>query len=567
MKRPLAPRGSPPPSSSPPTRSAAIGLVLAASLALAARVNDARPTPVAARPHPASAPAPAASGVAEPLSGPYCSGEYADDLAALSARAREFEQAQPQYTYCIRTSAVYECPYYATDGSLRRTRTRVVAHGTGFGLRRDGNDTLVVTNEHVADWPAVTDAEHPVDGVPAGCRRISDQLRIVDDEADAYERDDIPLSRAVADAGLDVAVLRARAALPVVPWRLGRSAGLRERNAVAVRGFPLGVLRTTTGGKVTSAYEHDDERDWDHDDFVVDALLSPGNSGSPVFAVSCRTGEFELVGVYHAAYLPGSALNVVVSVDQLRPLLDTLKRPPPRPRDTGAVALDGAARERLAASLHAWAEPFYPFGPLTAAVRVLPDGALLFQLMGKDFPVRTQPVMVVEDEPADGGDFGSPGRLWVGDGRGLRPVDRAALDADAQGQLARVLDALRRDALLSLALDERAAAGVNTRARFDEVSRLERGVARLASARADLAQTALDLVERAAPADAERTVTLAEIVAPPPAAPRDENRPDVPEDPSLPVAAGGAPGSAAAAPPLAASTQPIPAPPQSSAAR
>jgi S1-C subfamily serine protease len=467
--------------------------------------------------------------------GPYCSGEYADDLAALPARAREFEQAQPHYTYCIRTTAVYECPYYASDGTLKRTRTKVVAHGTGFGLRRDGNDTLVVTNEHVSDWPAVTDAEHPVEGVAAGCKRLSDTLRIVDDESDAYERDDVTLGRVVADPQLDVSVLRARAALPVVPWRVGRSAALRERNAVTVRGFPLGVLRTTTAGKVTSAYEHDDERDWDHEDFVVDALLSPGNSGSPVFAVSCRTGEFELVGVYHAAYLPGSALNVVVSVDQLRPLFDTLRRGAPRPREPAVSALDTLARERLAGPLRAGAEPFFPFGPLTAAVRARGDGALLFQVMGKEFPVRTQPVLVIEDLPA-AGDFGRPGRLWAGNGRGLRAVDRAAVDADGQAQLARILDALRRDALLSRALDEHATAGVPTRERFDEVARLERGVARLATVRGDLAQAALDVVERVAPGDGDGTVTLADILAPPlPAAPVAEER--FPED--APPAEGG----------------------------
>ncbi|BDG06300.1 S1 family peptidase [Anaeromyxobacter oryzae] len=527
----------------------ALAACAALSAALGARADDPRSTPAAA-----------AGPEAPPPAGPFCSGEYADDLAALAPRAREFEQAQPPYTYCIRTSAVYECPYYASDGSLRRTRTRVVAHGTGFGYRRDGGDTLVVTNEHVAEWPAVTDADHPVEGVPAGCRRLSDQLRIVDDEADAYERDDVPLARVVADPALDVAVLRAKTALPVMPWRIGRSAALRERNAVAVRGFPLGVLRATTGGKVTSAYEHDDEREWDHDDFVVDALLSPGNSGSPVFAVSCRTGEFELVGIYHAAYLPGSALNVVVSVDQLRPLLDTLKRPPPRPREPGAVVLDAAARERLAASLHAWAEPFYPFGPLAAAVRIRPDGALLFQVMAREFPVRTQPVLVLEDLLGDGAEFGRPGRIWAGNGRGLRPVDRAGLDADTQAQLARVLDALRRDALLSRVLDEHASAGVATREQFEEVSRLERGVARLATARADLAQTALDLVERLAPGDADVGVSLADVLAPPlPATP----------SPAVPERSGAAvgPGAGAAVPISTGATTPGATVPVSTAAR
>ncbi|MFL5273697.1 MAG: serine protease, partial [Anaeromyxobacteraceae bacterium] len=229
----------------------------------------------AAAPAPVAAPAVTFAPPAAPEAA-YCPGEYADDLAAFSPRAREFEARQQPYTYCIRTTAVYECPSYAPDGTLRKTRKRVVAHGTGFGYRQTGNDTLLITNDHVAEWPAVTDAEHPVDEVPAGCKRVSDTLRVVDSESDAYERDDVPLTRVVADPQLDVAVLRAKATLPVVPWKLGRSAALRERNVVDVRGFPLGVLRAHNVGKVVSAFERDDEREWEHDDFVVDALLSPG---------------------------------------------------------------------------------------------------------------------------------------------------------------------------------------------------------------------------------------------------------------------------------------------------
>ncbi|HEY6098403.1 MAG TPA: serine protease, partial [Anaeromyxobacter sp.] len=405
--------------------------------------------------------------------------------------------------------ATYECPFYGADGTLKRVRRRVTAHGTGFGLRRDGGDTLVVTNEHVADWPAVTDADHAVPDVPPGCRRVADGLRIVDDEADTYERDDVPLARVAADPQLDVAVLRARGALPVVPWKLGRSAALRERNAVDVRGFPLGVLRTNNVGKVTSAYQHHEDRDWEHDDFAVDALLSPGNSGSPVFAVSCRTRELELVGVYHAGYGEGSALNLVVGIDQLREFLDTLKRGPRRPPD--ARSLDSAARQRIAAA--AADEPVFPFGGTTAAVRVRRDGALVFAVMARQFPVRSQPALVLEDLPSPS-EFGRAGRVWAGDGRGVRPVERSALDADAQAQLARLLDALRRDADLVARLRAAQRAGAATRVQFDELSRLERAVGQLATARGELAQGALELAERLVPSDADPAGTFADALAP-----------------------------------------------------
>ncbi|HTN51315.1 MAG TPA: serine protease, partial [Anaeromyxobacter sp.] len=457
---------------------AALALLAAVGAAGSARASDA----------PASAGAPAPSAATSPVAAraPYCSGEYADDLAALAPEARALEQARPGYTFCLRTSAVYECPSYAGDGSLRRTRKRVVAHGTAFGLRRDGQDTLVVTNEHVASWPAVTDADHVFDDVPPGCRKISEALKLVENEADDYPADDIPLTHVVGDPQLDVAVLRAHQALPVVPWKIGRSAGLRERNAVDVHGFPLGVIRTTNVGKVTSAWEHDDEREWDHDDFVVDALLSPGNSGSPVFAVSCRTGEFELVGVYHAGWVRGSALNAVVGVDELRPLLDTLKRSPRAKSDT--PPLDATARGRAAEVLRGGLEIFFPFGATSAAVRLRADGALLYQVMGKDFPVRSQPALVLEDlPPGDPASFGRPGRAWAGIGWGLRELDRTTLDAEAQAQLAKLLEGLRHDG--TLATSFRAAAGQRgaSRQRFDEARRLERGVRRLATVHQDLA--------------------------------------------------------------------------------
>src|SRR5262245_27129846 len=151
---------------------------------------------------------------------PFCSGEYADDQTALAPSVRAFEQqkmATPA-SYCLRTTATYECLSYGADGSVKRTRNKAVAHGTAFGFRREGNDTLLMTNQHVAEWPAVTSTDTPVDGVPVGCKRVSDTLRIVDDEADAYDRDDIPLSKVVSDASMDVAIVRAQRQMEILPW-------------------------------------------------------------------------------------------------------------------------------------------------------------------------------------------------------------------------------------------------------------------------------------------------------------------------------------------------------------
>jgi serine protease Do len=373
---------------------------------------------------------------------------------------------------------------------------------------------------------------------------VSDTLRIVDDEADTYERDDVPLSRVAVDAQLDVAVLRTKTALPLVPWKIGRSAALRERNAVDVRGFPLGVLRSNNAGKVTSAYQRHQDREWEHDDFAVDALLSPGNSGSPVFAVSCRTRELELVGVYHAGYGEGSALNLVIGVDQLRDFLDTLKRGPRRRPDPRS--LDAAARQRITQAAAA-DEPTFPFGGTTATVRARRDGSLLLAVLSKQYPVRGQPVLVVEDLPAPG-EFGRAGRVWAGDGRGVRLVDHAALDAEALAQLARLVDALRHDADLVARLHAAQRAGYATREQFEALTRLEDAVGQLASTRSELAQGALELAERLTPDDVDATGTLAEVLAAVPApSPSPARAAAEPAGPALVparAAQGGAPGSA-----------------------
>jgi serine protease Do len=446
---------------------------------------------------------------------PVCAGEYAQDIAALQARAREFEQRQPSYTFAVRTSAVYECPFYAADGELRRVRKRAVAHGTAFAYRQlQEGGTLLLTNHHVAEWPLATDEDHAVEGVPTGCRRVSVSLKIVDGEDDHYDRDDVALTRVVSDPQLDIAVVKARVTLPVLPWKIGRSAALRERDVVNVRGFPLGVLQADNVGKVVSAFDHDEFRDWDHDDFVVDALLSSGSSGSPVLAISCRTGEFELVGVFHAAYSAASALNVVVGIDQVRDLMTTLRR---TPRARSAVAgVQAPARGALLAAAARALDPVFPFGALVASVRPRGDGALHFQVFPAEYPLESGPVLVLEDLPAGGADEFAPlGRVWVGNRAGLKAYDRADLDGDTQAQLSHVLDALRASALTAFRYRAAAASARDSRERYDEARRLEKVLRRAMSDDRWQSQGLADLSERLGPGPSERALRLADVLAAP----------------------------------------------------
>jgi len=508
---------------------------------------------LAATPAPAPKPLPKTSSPAPSAGAAYCPGEYADDFSSLLPKARELEQEVSAYTFCIRTVATYECPSYGPDGNLRRKKRRVVAHVTGFAYRQQDGETLVLTNEHVAEWPAVTDEEHPVEDVPPGCKRVSDVLKIVDNQADTYEADDIPLVRVVVDPQLDIAVLKAKGVLPVLPWKIGRSAGLKERNVVDVRGFPLGVFKATNVGKVVSAYDHDSFRDWEHDDFVIDALLSPGNSGSPVFAISCKTGEFELVGVYHAGYSRGSALNVVVGIDQVRDLMTTLKRVP-RQRSE-ANALDDAARARLVAASKLTLEPFFAFGSMAAAVRVREDGALVYEVLNKDFPFRAYPLVVFEDlPPAEAGGFGAPGRVWIGNRQGLKGYAHSDFDADTQAQLARLLDGLRQESVAAFAVRASDRDASTSKEKFQRTERLEKILQGASASYGELAQSTVELSDRFGPQPGEASVELtATLVPPPPSVPQTTaalttSPPASPSAPRPPSAAPAKSGPGVAAP-------------------
>src|SRR5215468_870938 len=131
----------------------------------------------------ASPPGKTTAAAIDPRIAPYCRGAYANEFTALSSRVAELtSRPENQFTYCLRVTATYECVSYGQDGSLKRARKNVLAHGTAFAYRRDRGDTLLATNQHVTDFPPVTDDEHPVDGVPMGCKRIGDGMRLVENE-------------------------------------------------------------------------------------------------------------------------------------------------------------------------------------------------------------------------------------------------------------------------------------------------------------------------------------------------------------------------------------------------
>lgn len=422
---------------------------------------------------------------------PSCLGQYADDLSLASVDSRR-QNESTRYAYALRSRATYQCPYFDREGNLRRRKETVVAHGTAFALKRDRDFTYLVTNEHVTEWPAVSTPEDRVDGIPLGCKRVSDHMWLVDNESDEYDADDIEVQRVLVDTELDLGIVKTPTKLPLLPFRIGQSAGLRAGNAVEVRGFPLGAFSALSTGKITNARQHDDEQGWNHTDMVTDAQLSRGQSGSPVLAVSCTTREFELVGVYHAGYREGASLNVAVGIDELREILTTLK---PRKRNEAQHGPGAAERARVEAALSTPAAvPYVPFGSLTVGVRPGRSGVLLYDLFGKRFPLTDKRVLVIEDQPSSGA-FGVVERAWVNSGKGLCELKLAKLEETDRAMLQRVVGALRDHLYRTIRFRELDASSDKSYARYEKLRALETEIARSEVNRRDLSRTLADLAE------------------------------------------------------------------------
>jgi S1-C subfamily serine protease len=389
----------------------------------------------------AKKPAPAPAAASRP---PLCDGDYSDAVPPGVA-AQVLDGAREQFVFAVRNTATYEHVYYGRDGKLRRTYVRSVIHGTAFAYRVRDGETLLVTNQHVAERPDVTDDEHTVDGIPPGSKKVREQLKIVRNEDDDYEPGHVTLSRVLADAPADIAILKAHKLLPIMPFRFGRSSALRPGNLVQVRGFPLGAFSAVNVGKVVNPYTEDSEKGWKHADFVVDALLSAGNSGSPVFAVSCRTSEPELVGVFHAGYAEAAALNVVVAIDQLREELETLRVP----RRDAALRSEITAqdRDRVVKQLssdrsHALT---FPFGGRAVLAQLSDPGALRFAVLDDDFPLVTREVLTLVDRARSG--FGTLDAVVVLVDGAPAEVPAHALEPELREHFEKLYDSLWHQAL------------------------------------------------------------------------------------------------------------------------
>ena len=382
-----------------------------------------------AAPAPAPAPAPAGApgdpatekSVRQALDAAACSGHYADEAIALASKGREYEsKPDANYSYCLRNTSTYECLHYGEDGKVKKRRLSVVTHGTAFAYKKKGGESFLLTNAHIAVRPVATrDSDH-VTGIPAGCKKIEEKLRLVRDESDEFEPGHILVAKVAEAAPLDAAIIKTRHKVTIMPYRIGHSAFLKAGNVVAVKGFPLGRFQATNFGKVVSAYDRDSEREWDHVDFITDALLTSGNSGSPALAISCKTGELELVGLYHAGYRESPALNAVVAIDELRSFMESLSYAHPH-RSPDDSPFSAAMRKELVAAL---ASPdvvrYFKIGERFVHARIESETTIVFEIFNDRFPFRPRVEVtlrdVLDEEDSRLESFSlyvKPDQLWV----------------------------------------------------------------------------------------------------------------------------------------------------------
>jgi serine protease Do len=164
-----------------------------------------------------------------------------------------------------------------------------------------------------------------------------------------------------------------------------------------------------------------------------------------VFAVSCRTAEPELVGVYHAGYTDAAALNAVVAIDQLREELDTLKVPKRDPglhNDVTAQDRDRLVKQLLADSSRSMT---FPFGGRFVVMALADPQIIRFSILDDDYPLTTRESMALVDRGQNG--FGTLDSIVVPvDGQSTE-APAGVLEGDVREHFDKLYDALWRQVL------------------------------------------------------------------------------------------------------------------------
>lgn len=361
-----------------------------------------------------------------------CAGKYSDFLGTMSLKNRQFENSPAaSYTYRIRNTVTYEHVYYGKNGKVLRNTLKNAYYGTGFAYLKKEGEYYLATNQHIVEMPEITETASSVEGIPVGARKIKEVLEIVRSRKNSIKNEYIPLKMVISDESLDIAILKTRIPLNVMPYSHGDSTAIKSGDIVIAKGYPLGIFSATNTGRVTAINLVDTDGKWNHNDFATDALLNDGNSGSPVLAISCRTGELELVGIYHAEYSDGKGMGLVIGINDLRELMETFKIPQRKIREhmSLSAALD---------IIRAVPSPvFIPFANHVVRIDNMGDN-LRFAILSDDFPLDTTEQVVIISGALDQ----NVKALLLPNRYGKTEIPREKLNSIAKDQIQRLNDAI-----------------------------------------------------------------------------------------------------------------------------
>jgi serine protease Do len=216
------------------------------------------------------------------------------------------------------------------------------------------------------------------------------------------------------------------------------------------------------------------------------------------------------VGVYHAGYIKGTALNAVVGIDQVRDVMSSLRPTPKTPE--GALPLTQENRAKVVAASRASTEPFFPCGSLTAAVRARDDGTVLYELHDRQFPLRPFPIVVLEDLAGNTGVYGAPGKAFFGNFRGLKGYSPADIDPATGAELSALLDAFRKGSLAALAVRSAERDANGSRVQFDRIAHLEKALQHASAGCQAPGETAAQLADKLGPLPNEPAADLRTVL-------------------------------------------------------
>lgn len=196
--------------------------------------------------------------------------------------------------------------------------------GSGFFVHSAGNETYIVTNNHVL---------HPLGeapNVPKQALLVRDGVRILAEDAEGH-RELLTAREVKSDAAHDLALLKLTAGRTVPALPLVHCATLPERTPLFVAGYPFGYRMRVQGDReiyprvaINGGWLGREELESlrQKGQRLVDVGINPGNSGGPVV-----DAEGRLMGVA-VAHVRGSEVSMMITSETLADFIASVE---PRP--------------------------------------------------------------------------------------------------------------------------------------------------------------------------------------------------------------------------------------------